>query len=53
MKFKVEFEMSKHHCLNCPLLDTNDICRLQPDFDLDIETTWEDLMSNCPLEIVE
>jgi len=53
VKFKVEFEMPKYHCLNCPLLDIDDCCKLQPDFDEEIETTWEELMSECPLEVVE
>lgn len=53
MKFKVEFEMSEYHCLECPLRDNQDNCKLQPDFcDIDNDT-WEDLMVNCPLEIAE
>jgi|GEM_PF-6826165 len=53
MKFTVEFEMEKWHCMECPMLDSNDCCNLQPEYDYDIENTWEELMSNCPLEIVE
>ena len=53
MKFKVEFEMSKHHCMECPILDSNDCCKLQPEYDYDTENTWEELMSECPLRIAE
>lgn len=46
-KFTVTFEMPKHHCINCPLLDGNDDCKLQGD-EIDHDS-WDDLLSHCPL----
>ena len=49
MKYIVEIEFDGvRHCLNCPLRDTEDDCKLQdckPDWD------WDQQMRKCPLKV--
>jgi hypothetical protein len=47
MRFYIEFEMEKHHCMNCPMCDLDDMCNLQREDGID---TLEQQMANCPLE---
>lgn len=50
MKYIVEIEMKRKHCLDCTLRDhETDGCKMQPDVEFD---TWTDQMENCPLEEV-
>ena len=50
MKYIVEIEMKRKHCLDCPLLDNKTgECKMQLDEEFD---TWSEQMENCPLEEV-
>lgn len=45
MKYIVEIEMSRKHCMECPLMRGDDSCGYQ-DYDFD---SWEEQMQACPL----
>jgi predicted transcriptional regulator len=51
MKFRVEFEMKKHHCYYCPLCNGADLCNLLDEEDFD--DLQEEQLNNCPLKIVD
>jgi hypothetical protein len=54
MKYTFEFERSigkeKGHCLECPIKDDDDCCRLQTNKDFG---TWTEQLENCPLQEVK
>ena len=52
MKYKIEFEIEKHHCMECPMCRLDDSCYFQQNGGGDGDgffDTWEDQMTNCPL----
>jgi hypothetical protein len=48
MKYYVEFDMDKKHCLYCPLRNTyDDTCKIQSNMQVD---TWGAQLKKCPLQ---
>ena len=52
MKYKINaiIELKRHHCIDCPICNSDDMCILQPGLEDEEELMWEDMLSRCPLE---